>query len=155
MKSVLFVRPKVFLTQYQDSLCMSRSMVHQFLAHGDKIDPTPPLLFLCPSSPVHRFVVEGYHGIEEDKLEMAQEFMIVLQTKLEGVVKSAVSFALNRQLSLDDLTKPYLTKPVDEASIKVTRDDFLHALHDIVPAVGASADDLERCRLHGMVYYGD
>uniref|UniRef100_A0A6N2KG05 Vesicle-fusing ATPase n=1 Tax=Salix viminalis TaxID=40686 RepID=A0A6N2KG05_SALVM len=70
--------------------------------------------------------------------------------ELEGVVKSAVSFALNRQLSLDDLTKP-----VDEESIKVTMEDFLHALHDIVPAFGASTDDLERCRLNGMVDCGD
>ncbi|KAL3596410.1 hypothetical protein D5086_008047 [Populus alba] len=70
--------------------------------------------------------------------------------ELEGVVKSAVSFALNRQLSLDDLTKP-----VDEESIKVTMDDFLHALHEIVPAFGASTDDLERCRLNGMVDCGD
>ena len=61
--------------------------------------------------------------------------------ELEGVVKSAVSFALNRQLSLDDLTKP-----VDEESIKVTMDDFLRALHEIVPAFGASTDDLKRCR---------
>ncbi|KAF2303332.1 hypothetical protein GH714_016817 [Hevea brasiliensis] len=70
--------------------------------------------------------------------------------ELEGVVKSAVSFALNRQLSLDDLTKP-----VDEESIKVTMDDFLHALLEIVPAFGASTDDLERCRLNGMVECGD
>ncbi|XP_030971682.1 vesicle-fusing ATPase-like [Quercus lobata] len=70
--------------------------------------------------------------------------------KLEGVVKSAVSYALNRQLSLDDLTKP-----VDEESIKVTMDDFLNALHEIIPAFGASTDDLERCRLNGMVDCGD
>ncbi|CAN6689803.1 unnamed protein product [Malus baccata var. baccata] len=70
--------------------------------------------------------------------------------ELEGVVKSAVSFALNRQLSLDDLTKP-----VDEESIKVTMDDFLHALQEIVPAFGASTDDLQRCRLNGMVDCGD
>lgn len=61
--------------------------------------------------------------------------------ELEGVVKSAVSFALNRQLSLDDLTKP-----VDEESIRVTMDDFLHALAEVTPAFGASTDDLERCR---------
>lgn len=61
--------------------------------------------------------------------------------ELEGVAKSAVSFALNRQLSMDDLTKP-----VDEESIKVTMDDFLHALYEIVPAFGASTDDLERSR---------
>ena len=61
--------------------------------------------------------------------------------ELEGIVKSAVSYALNRQLSLDDLTKP-----VDEESIKVTMDDFLNALHEVIPAFGASTDDLERCR---------
>lgn len=63
--------------------------------------------------------------------------------EIEGVVKSAVSYALNRQLSLDDLTKP-----VDEESIKVTMDDFLNAVQEIVPAFGASTDDLERCRLY-------
>lgn len=56
-------------------------------------------------------------------------------------MKSAVSYALNRQLSMDDLTKP-----VDEESIKVTMDDFLNALHEVIPAFGASTDDLERCR---------
>uniref|UniRef100_A0A1D1Z157 Vesicle-fusing ATPase n=1 Tax=Anthurium amnicola TaxID=1678845 RepID=A0A1D1Z157_9ARAE len=70
--------------------------------------------------------------------------------ELEGVVKSAVSFALNRQISMDDLTKP-----LDEDSIKVTMDDFLHALHEIVPAFGASTDDLERCRLNGIVDCGE
>ncbi|XP_022724072.1 vesicle-fusing ATPase-like [Durio zibethinus] len=69
--------------------------------------------------------------------------------ELEGVVKSAVSFALNRQVSMDDLTKP-----VDEENIKVTMDDFLNALLEIIPAFGASTDDLERCRLNGMVDCG-
>ncbi|KAL2472665.1 Vesicle-fusing ATPase [Forsythia ovata] len=70
--------------------------------------------------------------------------------ELEGVVKSAVSYALNRQLSLDDLTKP-----VDEESIKVTMDDFLNALREVIPAFGASTDDLERCRLNGVVECGE
>lgn len=69
--------------------------------------------------------------------------------ELEGVVKSAVSFALNRQLNLDDLTKP-----VDEENIKITMDDFLNALQEIIPAFGASMDDLERCRLNGIVECG-
>ncbi|EMS60339.1 Vesicle-fusing ATPase [Triticum urartu] len=69
--------------------------------------------------------------------------------ELEGVVKSAVSFALNRQISMDDLTKP-----LDEESIKVTMDDFVNGLHEITPAFGASTDDLERCRLHGIVDCG-
>ncbi|KAI4365131.1 hypothetical protein MLD38_021147 [Melastoma candidum] len=70
--------------------------------------------------------------------------------EIEGVVRSAVSFALNRQISLDDLTKP-----IDEESIKVTRDDFMLALQEIIPAFGASFDDLERCRLNGIVDCGD
>ncbi|KOM31050.1 hypothetical protein LR48_Vigan01g060500 [Vigna angularis] len=70
--------------------------------------------------------------------------------ELEGVVKSAVSYALNRQLSLDDLTKQ-----VEEENIKVTMEDFLNALQEVIPAFGASTDDLERCRLHGMVECGD
>ncbi|KAM7460495.1 hypothetical protein LguiA_035508 [Lonicera macranthoides] len=69
--------------------------------------------------------------------------------ELEGVVKSAVSFALNRQLSPDDLNKQ-----VDEESIKVTMEDFLNALHEIIPAFGASMDNLERCRLNGIVDCG-
>ncbi|KAI7733374.1 hypothetical protein M8C21_018626, partial [Ambrosia artemisiifolia] len=69
--------------------------------------------------------------------------------ELEGVVKSAVSYALNRQLSLDDLTKT-----IDEESIKVTMEDFLNALHEVIPAFGASTDDLERCRLNGIVDCG-
>ncbi|CAN4097965.1 unnamed protein product [Withania somnifera] len=70
--------------------------------------------------------------------------------ELEGVIKSAVSYALNRQLSMDDLTKP-----VDEESIKVTMDEFLHALNEVRPAFGASTDDLERCRLNGIVDCGE
>ena len=65
-------------------------------------------------------------------------------------MKSAVSYALNRQLSLEDLTKQ-----VEEENIKVTMDDFLNALQEVIPAFGASTDDLERCRLHGMVDCGD
>ncbi|XP_057506832.1 vesicle-fusing ATPase-like [Actinidia eriantha] len=69
--------------------------------------------------------------------------------ELEGVVKSAVSYALNRQLSMDDLTKP-----VDEENIKVTMEDFLNAQNEVRPAFGASTDDLDRCRLNGMVDCG-
>ncbi|KAJ4976833.1 hypothetical protein NE237_001939 [Protea cynaroides] len=85
-----------------------------------------------------------------DLQELAARTKNYSGAELEGVVKSAVSFALNRQLSLDDLTKP-----VDEENIKVTMDDFLHAIQEIRPAFGASTDDLERRRLNGMVDCGD
>lgn len=47
-----------------------------------------------------------------------------------------------------------LTKPVDEENIKVTMDDFLTALNDIVPAFGASTDNLRRCRYWFLISSG-
>ncbi|XP_074319370.1 vesicle-fusing ATPase [Silene latifolia] len=84
-----------------------------------------------------------------DLAELAARTKNYSGAELEGVVKSAVSYALNRQLNMDDLTKP-----VDEENIKVTMDDFLNSLREVVPAFGASTGDLERCRLNGMVDCG-
>ncbi|GAQ85859.1 vesicle-fusing ATPase [Klebsormidium nitens] len=70
--------------------------------------------------------------------------------ELEGLTKSAASFALNRQISVDDLTKE-----IDEDNIKITMDDFLQALQEVKPAFGASADTLERYRLNGMLECGE
>lgn len=61
--------------------------------------------------------------------------------ELEGLVKSAASFALNRQISLEDLSKP-----LDEDNIKITMDDFLRALQEVKPAFGAAMNSLEMCR---------
>ncbi|KAG6554895.1 hypothetical protein Mapa_003479 [Marchantia paleacea] len=69
--------------------------------------------------------------------------------ELEGLVKSAVSFALNRQVNFDDLNQS-----LDEDNIKVTMDDFLHALQEVKPAFGAAISSLEMCRLNGMLDCG-
>ena len=69
--------------------------------------------------------------------------------ELEGLMKSAVSFALSRQVDATDLGKP-----IDEESIKVTMADFERALTEVVPAFGASSGTLERCRLNGMIATG-
>lgn len=61
--------------------------------------------------------------------------------ELEGVVKSATSYALNRHLDMEDLTKP-----VDEENIKVTMEDFRQALREVKTAFGASPKDLQLCR---------
>lgn len=70
--------------------------------------------------------------------------------ELEGLVRSAASFALNRQINLDDLSKP-----LDEDNIKITMDDFLHALLEVKPAFGAAINSLEMCRLNGMLDCGE
>ncbi|AQK87883.1 Vesicle-fusing ATPase [Zea mays] len=64
------------------------------------------------------------------------------------LIYSCIGFFITK-ITMDDLTKP-----LDEESIKVTMDDFVNALHEITPAFGASTDDLERCRLRGIVDCG-
>ncbi|KAJ7544161.1 hypothetical protein O6H91_09G066600 [Diphasiastrum complanatum] len=70
--------------------------------------------------------------------------------ELEGLVKSAVSFGLNRQVNMADLSRP-----LDEDNIKVTMDDFLRALHEVQPAFGAAINTLEMYRLNGMLDCGE
>lgn len=70
--------------------------------------------------------------------------------ELEGLVKSATSFALNRQVNFADLYKQ-----LDEDNIKVTMDDFLKALDEVKPAFGAAINTLELCRPGGMLPCGE
>jgi vesicle-fusing ATPase len=69
--------------------------------------------------------------------------------ELEGLMKSAVSFALSRQVDATDLGKA-----IDEENIKVAMADFERALQEVQPAFGASTGTLERCRLNGFIPTG-
>lgn len=69
--------------------------------------------------------------------------------EIEGLVASAVSFALNRHLDMTDLNKP-----IDDENVKVTMADFEHALEEVKPAFGAQIDTLETQRMHGIISYG-
>lgn len=85
-----------------------------------------------------------------DLLELASCTQNFSGAEIEGLVKSAASFALNRQVDVNDLTKP-----IEEENIKVTMADFLLALGEVVPAFGAVVGTLESYRLNGMLDYGD
>lgn len=84
-----------------------------------------------------------------DLVAIAQRTKNFSGAELEGLMKSAVSFALSRQVDATDLGKA-----VDEESIKVTMADFERALVEVVPAFGASTATLERCRLNGIIPTG-
>mmetsp|Transcript_29452 Transcript_29452/g.54049 ORF Transcript_29452/g.54049 Transcript_29452/m.54049 type:complete len:737 (-) Transcript_29452:552-2762(-) len=58
--------------------------------------------------------------------------------ELEGLVKDASSFALNRNIDLNNLN----IQKFDEDNIKVGASDFERALQDIKPAFGTSAETL-------------
>lgn len=84
-----------------------------------------------------------------DLFELSQRTKNFSGAEIEGLVKSATSFALNRNVDVNDLSKP-----IDEENIKVTMEDFLSALDEVKPAFGATISTLDSYRLHGMVDYG-
>ncbi|XP_066314979.1 uncharacterized protein [Miscanthus floridulus] len=81
--------------------------------------------------------------LHESRTTVGQNWKMLLK------LKSAVSYALNCQIIMDDLSKP-----LDEESIKVTMDDCVNGLQELTPAFGASTDNLERCRLLEYVAIG-
>jgi len=66
--------------------------------------------------------------------------------ELEGLVRSATSFALNRKVNVADISKPK-----DLTDIRVTNEDFEHALLEVKPAFGQHDDDFVHCVRHGII----
>jgi len=62
-------------------------------------------------------------------------------------VKSAASFALNRQVDAKKLDKP------DPSKIRVTREDFMKALNEVKPAFGVTEDKLQKSIKNGIIPY--
>ncbi|KAL6751966.1 N-ethylmaleimide sensitive fusion protein [Haematococcus lacustris] len=70
--------------------------------------------------------------------------------EIEGLVKDAVAYALNRQVDINDLHKP-----LDEDAIKVTMEDFTHSLLEVKPAFGAATEELQQVYVHGIISCGE
>ncbi|KAG0631526.1 hypothetical protein M758_1G260800 [Ceratodon purpureus] len=92
----------------------------------------------------------SFLGVDVDLETLAARTQNFSGAELEGLVKSATSFALNRQVNLEDLSKE-----VDEDNIKVTMSDFIMALDEVKPAFGAAINTLEMCRSGGMLPCGE
>lgn len=61
--------------------------------------------------------------------------------EIEGLVKSASSYAANSKINIGQGKTKFDPKDID--NIKVTRQDFLNALEEVTPAFGVSEDDLK------------
>ncbi|KAG2433336.1 hypothetical protein HXX76_008400 [Chlamydomonas incerta] len=70
--------------------------------------------------------------------------------EIEGLVKDAAAYALNRNINFDDLNAP-----LEEENIKVTMADFEKALDEVKPAFGASVETLEAYLRHGIISCGE
>lgn len=68
--------------------------------------------------------------------------------ELEGLVRSAASFAFQRSVDMKDLSKP-----ADASAIKITMQDFECALEEVKPAFGSHDESLTRCMRNGIIYF--
>ncbi|SCU94570.1 LANO_0E07206g1_1 [Lachancea nothofagi CBS 11611] len=71
--------------------------------------------------------------------------------EIEGLVKSASSFAINKTVNIGKGTTKL--NPKDIASMKVTMQEFLSALDDVIPAFGINEEDLKTCVEGGVIRY--
>lgn len=68
--------------------------------------------------------------------------------ELEGLIRCATSFALNRKVNITDISKSK-----DMGQVSVVQEDFEQALTEIIPAFGQHNDDFEMCIGHGITPY--
>ncbi|EGD76359.1 vesicle-fusing ATPase [Salpingoeca rosetta] len=72
--------------------------------------------------------------------------------EIAGVCRSAASFASNRCIKFDNTVE---VKTEELSSIKVTREDFLNAVQEVIPAFGAATEELDDCARNGIVTWGE
>lgn len=69
--------------------------------------------------------------------------------EINGLVKSATSFAFNRHVKVG--TMAGISDDIDQ--MKVNRQDFFNALEEVKPAFGVSEAELEKCLHGGIIRY--
>jgi len=80
--------------------------------------------------------------------ELAVETKNFSGAEIEGLVKSAASFAFNRQIDVKNKVQ------VKEGDIQISRVDFQMALQEVQPAFGVDTDEFENCIRNGIIKYG-
>jgi len=88
----------------------------------------------------------GYLNPDVDIKELAVLTKNYTGAEIEGLVKSATSFALNRQV---DASNP--TKPIDPDQVNVCFQDFKNALNEVRPAFGVSEIALDNAIRNGII----
>ena len=100
---------------------------------------------------IHTKSMAGSHflGADVDLADLASITKNYSGAELEGLVKSAVSFALDRHVDVGDLSRE-----VDTDALKVTAADFARALDEVRPAFGVTEKALAGCLPYGIIDHG-
>ena len=90
-------------------------------------------------------------GDDVNLQELAQLTRNFSGAEINGLVKSATSFAMQRHIKVGTVAA------IDEKSIvdmKVMHEDFLRALSEVHPLFGVSEEELDRCVEGGIIHFG-
>ncbi|AAS52851.1 AER169Cp [Eremothecium gossypii ATCC 10895] len=93
----------------------------------------------------------GMLATDVDLKELAALTKNFSGAEIEGLVKSASSFAINKTVNIGEGKTRMNDKEI--ARMKVTREDFLNALSEVTPAFGISEEDLKTCVEGGVIHY--
>ncbi|KAG9298198.1 hypothetical protein G9A89_002686 [Geosiphon pyriformis] len=88
-------------------------------------------------------------GDDVDLVELANQTKNFSGAEINGLVKSASSFAFNRHIKVGTLAG--VTPDVE--NIKVNRQDFLAALDEIHPAFGVNEEELQQCVQNSIIQF--
>eukprot|EP01114_Cavostelium_apophysatum_P005910 TRINITY_DN1708_c0_g2_i2.p1 TRINITY_DN1708_c0_g2~~TRINITY_DN1708_c0_g2_i2.p1 ORF type:complete len:741 (+),score=233.24 TRINITY_DN1708_c0_g2_i2:137-2359(+) len=93
-------------------------------------------------------LANGSLGDDVDIPDLAARTKNFSGAEIEGLVKSAASFALNRQIDVTDGIK------VKNSHIVVMKQDFDRSLEEVRPAFGVDSDEFVNCVRNGIIPYG-
>ena len=91
----------------------------------------------------------GYLAEDVDLNALAELTKNFTGAEIEGLVKSASSFALEREVDINNLSKV----DVDPEKMRVTWKDFERALSEVQPAFGLEKDELSIRYRNGIIEY--
>lgn len=84
-----------------------------------------------------------------DLIELAKSTKNFSGAEINGLVKSATSFAFNRHVKVGTMAGV----SDDVVNMKVNRKDFENALEEVKPAFGVSEEELQNCVQGGIIHY--
>eukprot|EP01102_Stenamoeba_stenopodia_P014537 TRINITY_DN4836_c0_g1_i1.p1 TRINITY_DN4836_c0_g1~~TRINITY_DN4836_c0_g1_i1.p1 ORF type:complete len:740 (-),score=208.35 TRINITY_DN4836_c0_g1_i1:138-2357(-) len=91
----------------------------------------------------------GYLAPDVDLVDLAAKTKNFTGAELEGLVKSAASFAFNRHIDANNLLKPE-----SPDKIKIAMQDFMGAFSEVQPAFGITGTEFKEYIRNGIIPYG-
>lgn len=91
----------------------------------------------------------GVMDSDVDLLELAQLTKNFSGAEINGLVKSATSFAFSRHVKVGTLAGV----SDDIENLRVNRNDFLNALEEVQPAFGVAKEELEQVVQNGIIHF--